>query len=87
MIEVHRRPARRVMARVARRRERCRCVSWIRRSGPVGTMASITIRRQGCVVIVGVALCAGNGSMRPGQRKDRCVIESRRRPRHRRVAK
>ena len=55
-------------------------------SGIVRLMAGVTIRGHGCVVVVGVALRAGQRCMRARQREDRCVIECGRRPVGRGVA-
>lgn len=80
MIECDRCPVRRRMACVARGRERRRDMIWIRGSGEISLVASVTSRRQGCVVVVGVALCAGNRGMRSSQWKHRSMIERRCRP-------
>jgi len=58
----------------------------IRCARPIGLVTAIAVRRQRCVVVVGVALCARNSRVRSGQRKHRGVIEGRRAPRGRRVA-
>jgi len=44
---------------------------WIRCSIPVRLMAAVTGRRQGCVVVIGVACCAGHGGMSARQRECR----------------
>lgn len=82
MVEVDICPVRRRMARFARGRECGRGVVRVRRSRPVSAMASVTIRRQGRVVIVGVALSTRHSGVRPGQREDRCVVKRRGSPRH-----
>lgn len=51
------------------------------------SVASVTVGRQGSLVVVGVASGAGYGGMRAGKRKNRCiVIEGRIKPRDCRVA-
>lgn len=49
-------------------------------------MAGVAIGRHGCVVVIGVALRAGQSGMCAGQRKHRCVIECGRSPVSGRVA-
>lgn len=43
---------------------------------PIRFMAGETIGRNGCVVVIGVALHARNSCMGACQRKDRCMIKS-----------
>lgn len=59
----------------------------IRRSDIVGLVARVAIRGHGCVVVVRMALRAGNADMSPGQGEcTRRVIECRRTPAIGRVA-
>jgi len=54
------------MAGIARGGKPRRGVSRIGGAVPIGLMAAIAGGGQGCVVVIGVALCAGQGRMRPG---------------------
>ena len=60
--------------------EGCRTVIGIRGPREIRLVAAVAIRRKRRVVIVRVALRASHRGMSPGQRKDRRVIETRRRP-------
>jgi hypothetical protein len=44
-------------------------------SGPIRKVAAVAICRQGCVVVIGVALRTRKGCMGAGEWKDRCMIE------------
>ena len=81
MIERSVGPTDRRVAHRAVRRESRRYVARIIRSVEICLMARIAIRRQRCVVVVGVALRAGHCPMRPGKRESGLgVIERRRAP-------
>ena len=75
-----------VVAGVAGGREGRGDVTRIRSSGEIGLMAAVAGCGHGCVVVVGVALCALKSGMRTRQREDRSVIESRGSPIRGRVA-
>ena len=75
VIEIDIGPVRRRMACVASRREPGTHMVGICGSLPVRLMASVTARGQRRVVVVRVALRAGDRGMRPRQREDRRVIK------------
>ena len=76
MIECDRgRPVDRVMARVASRREARGRVTGIRGSRPVCLMAAEASRRQGCVIVIRMALRASQRGVCAGQREHRRMIE------------
>ena len=75
------------VARVAGGREACGCMIGVCGAVPVSLVAAVTRSRQRCVVVVGVALRAGDRRMRTCQREPRVVvIERRRAPTTRRMA-
>ena len=67
-------PGSRGVAGIASGWEACRCVSRIGGSVPIRRMASVTGSGQSCVVVIHVALCAGNGGMRAGEWERRVVV-------------
>src|ERR1035441_8590031 len=80
-------PAGRVVAGVASGGE-SRCdVTGIRGSCEIGLVAAVAGGGQGCVVVIGVALGAGERGMSAGEREDRGVIEGGGSPVGGRVAK
>jgi hypothetical protein len=77
VIEVDGGPIARGVAGIARRRKASRHMARIVCLGPVALVTSETGNRQRCVVVVRVALRAGNRGMGASQREDRVVIECR----------
>jgi hypothetical protein len=74
VIERRSRPCARGVTGGARRREPCRGVVRIRGAGVVRLVAPIASRRQRCVVVVHVAVCACHGGMSSREREGRSVV-------------
>ena len=87
MVEIrHRRPGHICMAGIASGREVRRNVTRIIGAGEISLMAAVAVGGNRCVVVIGVALGAGQRGMEAQQREHRGVIEGGRSPISRGVA-